>query len=351
MSYQSDIFDQPQLLHSLVQTYQGQDRLWSQITALGQANKKTVILTGMGASFNALYPLWLYLNQQGCTALHIETSALIHYLPRLLATSGLLVGVSQSGESAEICRLVAEIQDQRSSGQLSPTVLAVTNGRENTLARHSDISLATQAGTEVGIATKTYTSSMLLLHFVARALIAPLQAQDFERGDAIATSLATYFHQKTAALQAAALKLQNSSYIAIIGRGPALATANNAALMFKEGIRLPAEGYSGGQFRHGPREVITADIGVIVLTSPGPTLALNQRLAADIQAYGGQLVCIGQPPGHDLNACHLPLPLVDEFLHPLLEIAPIQLLIGQLARQQNITLGEFRWSGKIVHQE
>jgi len=321
MSYQSDVFEQPQVLRTLVHTYE-HHQAWPLLS--------------------------VYLNQQGKTALHLETSALIHYLPTLLEGPSIIVAVSQSGESIEIQKLVAAIEARRHYAQ-SPILISVTNSAHNTLADQSDVALPTTAGPEVGIATKTYTSSMLVLHFVARALAGHIQPQDFEYGVAIASQTQTLLKESQTTITTAFNTLKSSTYLAIIGRGPALATANNAALMFKEGVRLPAEGYSGGQFRHGPREMIVPNIGAIVLTSPDTTLGINQKLASDISDYGGQAVCIGHPtPGIP----HIPLPeLEDMFLHPMLEILPVQLLVAQLADHRKLTPGEFRWSGKVVAQE
>lgn len=346
MSYQSDIQEQPKVLHALVEAYQ-QHQVWSLLAAYKQ---QPIILTGMGASYNALYPTWFYLNQQGQSVSHIETSALIHYMPAVLDAPCIIVAVSQSGESIEIQRLVEQIKTCRLQSKPPPILISITNAAQNTLADHSDISLPTRAGLEVGIATKTYTSSMLLLHFVAKALAGKLQAEDFERGDAIASSIQNHLLESATVINHAFDTLKSCTYIAIVGRGPALATAKNGALILKEGVRLPAEGYSGGQFRHGPREMVTPNIGIVVLTSPDQTLELNQRLAKDILEYGGKLVCIGQPgPSGGVN---MPLPtLEDVYLHPVLEILPIQLLAAQLAAHQNIIPGKFRWSGKVVHEE
>ncbi|WP_299484558.1 SIS domain-containing protein [Acaryochloris sp. IP29b_bin.137] len=345
MTYWSDVQEQPQILHALIQTYQ-QSQVWSQLIA----DSGLIVLSGMGASYNALYPAWFYLNQQGRTALHLETSTLIHYLPSLLGTCEVMVVVSQSGESIEIKKLVEQLETRRRQDLKTPVLISVTNSAQNTLANYGDISLPTHAGAEVGIATKTYTSSMLMLNFVAKALVGQLQSQDFETGTAIATLCQDWLDKKTASVEAAFEAFQAITYMALIGRGPALATAHNGALIFKEGVRLPAEGYSGGQFRHGPREMISADLGLLVLTSPDATLDLNLRLAADILDYGGRLVCIGQPGSPAGVSIALPS-AIDSLYYPILEILPIQLLAARLASDRNLEPGVFRWSGKVVDQE
>lgn len=345
MSYWSDVQEQPQVLHALLQTYQ-QGPIWSQLLV----GSGLIVLTGMGASFNALYPAWFFLNQQGKTALHLETSTLIHYLPALLDTCEVIVAVSQSGESIEIKKLVEQLEARRQQDLKTPFLVSVTNSDQNTLADYCEVSLPTFAGSEVGIATKTYMSSMLMLNFVAKALVGQLQNQDFETGAAIATLCQDWLDKIDTGIEEAVEAFQSITYMALIGRGPALATAHNGALIFKEGVRLPAEGYSGGQFRHGPREMIADDLGLLVLTSPDTTLDLNLRLATDILGYGGRLVCIGQPG--PLGGVSIRLPsTTDPLYYPILEILPIQLLAAQMASVRHLEPGEFRWSGKVVDHE
>jgi glucosamine 6-phosphate synthetase-like amidotransferase/phosphosugar isomerase protein len=75
-----------------------------------------------------------------------------------------------------------------------------------------------------------------------------------------------------------------------------------------------------------------------------------QKLAADISDRGGQVVVIGQGVDRK-NIRNILLPVVDEYLSPLLEIVPIQLLTAGFAEHLGIVPGEFRWGAKVVHAE
>jgi glutamine---fructose-6-phosphate transaminase (isomerizing) len=344
MNYLANILEQPAVLRSQHQTYKEHD-IWSQIQAI--ATDQTVILTGMGASFNALYPTWFYLHQQGIPAVHIEASELIHYSDSLLQQRCLLVVVSQSGTSVEIGRLMEQVQASDSN----PVIVSVTTDLDNNLAKNSNLQLCTQAGAEVGVATKTYTSTLLLLHWLARAIAGELQPDDYVAGDAIATAAATLLEHWQTWIEPAYQQLQETTYIALMGRGPSLTSALNGGLILKEAVRLPAEGFSGGRFRHGPMELLSPQVGCIVFTTPGRTLALSQQLAWDIAERGGQLVTIGRAIADAKPHAHLPLPDIDETLSPILEILGPQLLAAKLAEQRGLTPGAFRWSGKVVHTE
>ncbi len=347
MSYLSDICQQPTVLRSLLSTYQSA-QVWQLLhQTWQQGDYQSLVLTGMGASYNALVPTWLYLNQQGTAALHIETSELIYYLSSLLQRSCLFVVVSQSGESIEIRRLLEKLKAQSSKDSF---IVSVTNEPGNSLSNQSDLSLHTQAGAEVGVATKTYTSTLALLHWLGRALMDHLQPQDYQVWDGIAAAIETRLRDWQIWLKPAVEHLRPATHYALIARGPSLASAINGGLILKEAVRLPAEGFSGGQFRHGPLEMLTPNLGILMFTTPGQTVALQHRLAQDIVGCGSAPVCIGEAvnvPG----VINLTLPAFNEECDPGLNILAVQLLAAQLAEQAGIIPGKFRWGGKVVQTE
>jgi len=342
MSYLSNILEQPAVLQALVESYQGHS-IWQALQAEMARPYRKIVLTGMGGSYYALFPTWLYLNQQGIPAIQIEASELIHYVPPMLDEHTLLVVVSQSGESIEIQRLVQAVKGR-------VTLVSVTNTETNFLADHSNFPLVTRAGIEVPVATKTYTSCLALLHLLARVLTGQLQPQTFLSLSQLAEQMSVLLETSSPELDAAMEHLQNVEFLTLLGRGPALASAMNGALILKEAARLHAAGLSGGQFRHGPMEAVSPALGVILFAHQGRTTAISQRLAADISDRGGQVICIGEPTGQP-GILDLGIPEVDEFLAPLLEIVPVQLLAARLAEKAGIVPGEFRWSGKVIWAE
>ncbi len=345
MTYLANILEQPAVLRSQLQRYKEHD-IWQQIQQASQ-NYQTIVLTGMGASFNALYPTWFYLHQQGIPAVHIEASELIHYSDALLKQRCLLVVVSQSGTSVEIGRIIERVQASGSQ----PFIISVTTEPDNNLAENSHLQLCTQAGAEVGVATKTYTGTLLLLNWLGRAISGQLQPQDYIAVEAVASASESILKNWQNWIEAAYQQIQGTTYVALIGRGPSLTSALNGGLILKEVVRLPAEGFSGGRFRHGPMELLSPQVGCIVFTTPGQTLDLSQRLAVDIAKRGGQLVTIGQQITDAPPHAHLPYPEVDSALIPILEILGPQLLAAKLSEDRGLTPGEFRWSGKVVHTE
>lgn len=350
MSYLSNILEQPQILRSLTAAHK-ESPVWKQISQVWAANSSCrLVLTGLGASFNALYPARYYLHQQGIAALHLDTGELIHYLPEMLRLPQplMLVVVSQSGESIEIKKLLAQIAQL--SPEAKPWIASVTTKAGNSLAQQSDLALYTEAGAEVGVATKTYTSTLAVLHWLARALVRSPQPQDYLDVFQAAQQCETLLQNWESRLEPAFNVVQQATSFSLVARGPSIASACNGALGLQEAARKPAAGFVGSQFRHGPMEMLSPQLATLLFTLPGRTLALSQGMAKDIGDRKGCLVTIGaKVPG--LDNAHIPLPEMNEWISPMVDIVAVQLLVAKLADAAGIVPGQFRWAGKVIEQE
>ena len=137
--YLRDILDQPRALDATLAGLEVSKTLHQLAARLQKGKFKTVVLTGMGSSFHALHPLNIELINHGLTAMMVETSELLHYRSRLFDPKTLIVAVSQSGQSAEVVRLL-EINRGKSS------VIAITNTPDSPLAERADATILSQAG-------------------------------------------------------------------------------------------------------------------------------------------------------------------------------------------------------------
>jgi glutamine---fructose-6-phosphate transaminase (isomerizing) len=350
MSYLSNILEQPQILRSVTAAYKESSE-WEHLSTFWAAHPSCrLVLTGLGASFNALYPLRYFLHQQGISALHLDTGELIHYLPQMLTLPQplMLVVVSQSGESIEIKKLLEQLSEL--SAETRPWVVSITNISGNALAQQSDLALLTQAGAEVGVATKTYTSTLAVLHWLGRALTRLPQPQSYLDVFQAAQRCEDLLQNWELRLEPAFDAVREATSFALVARGPSIASACNGALVLQEAARKPAAGFVGSQFRHGPMEMLSPQLATLLFTLPGRTLALSQGMAKDICDRGGTLVTIGSKvPG--LNNAHIALPEMDEWVSPMVNIVVVQLLVAKLAEAAGIIPGQFRWAGKVIQQE
>lgn len=118
---------------------------------------RRVLLTGLGASFHALYPLQLRLVRAGHTALMVETGELVHAQPELLDKRTVVVAVSQSGGSGEIVQLL----DLLGARKARPLLIGVTNTADSPLARRADAVVPLHAGAEASVSCKTYLATLI----------------------------------------------------------------------------------------------------------------------------------------------------------------------------------------------
>lgn len=349
--YFKDIFNQPRALRDTWK-FLAVDGPLSQLAAeLENGGFKRVVLTGMGSSLHALYPLSLKLNRHGHTALMIETSELVHYLESLISPESLIVAVSQSGLSAEIVTL---IEKDRAGAK----ILAITNTERSPLASHATAVLLTHAGAEFSVSAKTYVTALMALEFAGAALVgrnadgtaaATMSAAANMKDElAQAAPLAEeYLRDWRAKVHALAGMLEGSRHLFLVGRGRSLAAARTGALITKESTKFHAEGMSSAAFRHGPMEMLSEETFVAIFEGDTPTRDLNQRLLADIRAKGGRAEMIGESGQHSA----LRLPRAPWQVRPILEILPVQMMTLALNACAGTEAGRFDFASKITTVE
>jgi glucosamine--fructose-6-phosphate aminotransferase (isomerizing) len=337
-----EILSQPQVLRAVL------DRYTSDETPLrGLTRRKKhglILLTGMGSSYYALYPACIALNERGVPAFMLETSELLHYHLGLVSERTLLVLISQSGETVEGLRLLDAIR----GGAL---VMSITNNEASSIARCSDLSLPMLAGQEGGPASKSYTASLIVLLLCAMALTTGVDPQTVQSLHAAIDALEGYlreWEERTANLSAF---LAGSERLALLARGPSLASAAAGSLIVEEVAKVQGRAMSAGQFRHGPLEIAAPGFAAFVFAMSGKTQSLNLRLAHDIARFGGKVVLVGDAASPEERAFHLALPTLDELCAPLAEIAPLQLLARQMALDKGLTPGQFDKAGKVTREE
>ena len=342
-SFLKDVLDQPQYLREAIKNYSFNEiDLLSQKIASG--NIKRIILTGHGSSFNSLYPAYLKLCANFLPVMLWQTAELVHYGFNQVDSGTLLCVNSQSGRSAEIVHLVEKISEKR-PGYL----LALTNAPSSTLGSSADGILQLHAGEEHGVAVKTYMNALCLSSLFAAQLCGANMEAACGSMLAACDAMETYLDDWETKSREIETIYGDIKRTVIVGRGPSLASAMNAALNQKEAAWLFTEGMSAAEFRHGPLELADGNLKLIVLEGDRMTSRFNAALAEDVKKYGGEIIWIGNNPPEKYQK--IDFPKVDDIARPLVELLPLQLLANQLAQRQNIEAGKFRFIGKVVMKE
>jgi len=337
--YFRDLLEQPKALQDTLQHFEESTELKSLVARLHKGKFTTVVLTGMGSSFHALHTLLLPLTELGIPTMLVETSELIYYGNRLFRPDSLVVAMSQSGQSAEIIRLL-EVNRKRAP------IIAVTNTADSPLARRSAATVLTYAGQEFSVSCKTYIAGLVALKFLADQLCRLSIARTKKELQPVLGPAAEYLAGWKEHVQAMLPMLQGIRQLFLVGRGYSLATAGTGALILKESTQFPSEGLSSAAFRHGPFEMVSPETFVLVFGGGSKTEKLNRRLFEDIQKHCGK----GAYVHHD-QPSPFRVPKVAASLLPMLEILPVQILTLALAAMVGRQPGQFRFASKITSTE
>jgi glucosamine--fructose-6-phosphate aminotransferase (isomerizing) len=336
-AYLRDILDQPRALEETLAELELSGALQRLAGRLQQGNFNTVVLTGMGSSFHALHPLNIELIDHGFTAMMVETSELLHYQNRLFDPTTLIVAVSQSGQSAEVVRLL-EMNRGKSS------VIAVTNTPGSPLAEQADATILSLAGEEFSVSCKTYLTALMALQWLGDVVCQRDLQRTRQELEAAGQAVRNYLVHWKAHVQDLAQILNGTRNLFLVGRGPSLAAVGTGALTIKESDHFHAEGMSSAAFRHGPFEMLSDETFVFVFAGEEKTRELNQSLFADIRGKGGRAELIGE--GAASRSCLLPS--VPRSIHPIVEILPIQMVTLALAAQVGREPGRFELASKVT---
>jgi glucosamine--fructose-6-phosphate aminotransferase (isomerizing) len=295
-----------------------------------------IVLTGMGSSHFAALPTWRRLVEHGLPAWWVDAGQLLD-APHLVNDKTLLIATSQSGASGEIVALLE-------SGVRPASLTAITNDETSPLAKAAHRVIALHSGSEATVSTKSYINTLAahdrlaatLLHQPGDEISAAIAAlEQFDGADALAPIAAGLLHA-------------DNPRLAYIGFGDHGATALYAGLITKEGAKIPAEGYVGGQFRHGPFELAGPGLTAVLHGAADP--AANRQLArigADLLAAGSTVVAAA---GLDLPGATVHLPPPDAGLTAQLTHGALvaQHLTVAIARARGITPGAFAYGSKIT---
>jgi glutamine---fructose-6-phosphate transaminase (isomerizing) len=335
-----DVYAQPDALRDLVSFYRtthGKALLEAWAGKAGAS--RHVLFCGMGTSEFAPELVLTDLAQAGVDASTADAGELLYY-PR--PVNGLLVLVSQSGESVET-RRIAE--------RLDPTqdVVSVTNNDRSTIARRASLNLPMLAGEEATVSAKTYVNTMAVLFLMARALRGR-DAVDLAL-DRLARLADGMPGCDRAAVVRAATLVSNAGALHFVGRGPSMAAVKQATLTMQEGARLPSGGLTGAAFRHGPFETVGPHHHVVFFIPGGATCELLTNVAREVLQKGSRAVVITDQTldlPDTATCCVLRVPDCGEDLFPIAAASAQEILIFEVARQRGIQTGVFRYGTKVT---
>ncbi len=274
-----EILEIPQAVERLLR--HGSDAIVRAADELRAANPRFVVSVARGSSDHAA----LYLKYACELLLGLPVASLgpsvVSIYGRLLKLNGAAcIAVSQSGKSPDICSMAKSAADQNA------LTIAITNEPASPLANICRHTLHIHAGPEYSVAaTKTFVTSA-----VAGLKLLAHWAQDKPLIDTIEALPQRL--EKAAKIEWPALTqaLENRSSLYVIGRGPAVAMANEMALKFKETSQIHAESYSSAEVLHGPVSIVGEDYPVLALACADAAESSLVTVADNLALNGAQVM-------------------------------------------------------------
>jgi glucosamine--fructose-6-phosphate aminotransferase (isomerizing) len=286
----------------------------------------------------------------GIPAVQVDAAELVHFRTRMLGPRTTLIAVSQSGESAEVVRLARSITTQGERGPL----IGVTNGTENTLAGLADLAFDTRAGRETGPSTMTFVASLVMLSAIARVLggadVVAVVERTLQEAEAAARTIDRLVLDTSAAERLAGW-FGNRGSLVILGRGPARAASEMAALTLKEAVGIPVESLETAQFRHGPLELVGPDLAVMLIATEPETVDLDLRFAGELRDAGARVLAITCGRDAPSGVEGLDLGTIRGPIAPAATVVPAQLLAWALAPAHGRTPGAYYRASKVTTVE
>jgi glucosamine--fructose-6-phosphate aminotransferase (isomerizing) len=303
-----------------------------------------IIFSGMGGSLFATLPAVSRLAQQSYPVQAMESAELLHYGSATLRAGDVGIVVSRSGGSIEPVLLSEKM---RQAGMI---VVGVTNVPGSKLEQIADITLSIGSQADKLIAVQTYTGTVLTLLLLAEEVLAGESAKLSDECGAVLPALAAHIDECLRESEGWQDLLMGGP-LYLLGRGPALASVYEGALLLHETAKTAAVGMSSGQFRHGPAEILSADFRAVVFGTPLETRALDRSLADDLFSVGAKVRWIGPGDSRGHAPSLIPWPEIAPVLAPLFEIVPLQVAAYRLALWRGITPGDFRFVTEVTASE
>ncbi len=268
-------------------------------------------------------------------AVDVEASSEYIYRKTVGDANTLVIGVSQSGETADT---ITAIKQSKSRGS---HIAIITNRPDSTMAREADSLIPVCAGIEVSVAaTKSYMAQLVSFYLLA-LYIAEI------KGSLDAETLANLKHElillpekaeeilaKESSVKICARHYAHSKDFVFIARGINFPTALEGALKLKEISYINATGYSAGELKHGPIAMLDEDMPVLSIMMKGKVYDKILSNSEEARARDAKMIALTNSNDENLNELFediIRIPATDEYLSPILAIIPLQLLAYYIA--------------------
>ncbi|HEV8401130.1 MAG TPA: glutamine--fructose-6-phosphate transaminase (isomerizing) [Gemmatimonadales bacterium] len=313
-----------------------------------------IVITACGTSWHSGLIGEYMMEELARIPTEVEYASEFRYRNPIVDERTLVVGISQSGETADT---LAALREAKRRGART---LGLVNVVGSTIAREVDGGIYLHAGPEIGVAsTKAFTSQIAALALLTLKMgrlraLSILQGRDVVRSLAKLPELVAQVLAKAPQIEQIAERLQRATNVLYLGRGYNFPVALEGALKLKEISYIHAEGYPAAEMKHGPIALID-DLMPVVFVAPMD--AVHQKVVSNVEevkARGGRVIAVateGDAALARLADHRIEIPETLDLLTPVLSVLPLQLLAYYIAVRRGCNVDQPRNLAKSVTVE
>jgi glucosamine--fructose-6-phosphate aminotransferase (isomerizing) len=314
---------------------------------------RRVVIVACGTSYHAGLVGRYAIEWWSRVPVEMDIASEFRYRNPVLDDRDLVIGISQSGETADTLAAMRLARDRGAK------VLAVTNIMGSQATRDADGVVFTRAGLEIGVAaTKTFVAQVAVMQLFALKLAGLHDTLESEVVRKLTTDLREIPHLMGRMLeeidepvQAIAGHWKDAGFFLYLGRHVGLSICLEGALKLKEISYIPTDAYAAGEMKHGPIALLDEQTPVVCVATDSPVLEKVASNIAEVRARGAQVVAVVTEGTHVDAEETVSIPRTDWLLQPILAIVPLQLLAYHIARARGLNVDQPRNLAKTVTVE
>ncbi len=346
-----EVDEQPAVIRKIIQAYQNEEGKlaidYNITEAVSEADR--IYIIACGTSYHAGLIGKQFIEKMTEIPVEVHVASEFTYNMPLLSKKPLFIFISQSGETADSRAVLVSIK------ALGHKALTITNVPGSTLSREADYTLLLHAGPEIAVAsTKAYTAQVAVLSILAN-VTGQFRNMEYsfdlvkELG-IVATAMEALCDSKEEMEDIAREYLSVTRNCFFIGRSLDYYVVLEGALKLKEISYIQAEGFAGGELKHGTIALIEEGTPVIALaTQAGVNLSIRGNVK-EVVARGAN-PCIISMKGLEEEDDRFVIPEVNELLTPLISVIPLQLIAYYAALHRECDVDKPRNLAKSVTVE
>ncbi|RUM93531.1 MAG: glutamine--fructose-6-phosphate transaminase (isomerizing) [Thiothrix sp.] len=330
---QKEIYEQPQVISDALQGRIAGDDVLDQVFGMAAEELfdqiKSIQIVACGTSYHSGLCAKYWFESLAGVACNIEVASEFRYRNPVVMDNCLFVTISQSGETADTLAALVNAKQASYLGSL-----AICNVPESSLVRESDLTIMTQAGPEIGVAsTKAFTTQLVVLMQLVIVIGRRHGLDESKRKEIInaLTQLPGFIEQalnKDEEIAAICEAFIDKDHALFLGRGVEYPIAMEGALKLKEISYIHAEAYPAGELKHGPLALVDENMPVIAIAPGNELLEKLRSNLEEVRARGGKLYVFSDTDGEfDAEGITViqiqPVPTV---IAPIVNVVYLQLL-------------------------